>query len=160
MAKDRIFELPQTRGSFQIKGKVLGVEKKNFYTEKATKSGNEFRAINFGVTYNDKETVFVSLNGMPREKVHFSKRNPETKKFDTKAVAWAERDRFNEEGYSMIGVTCGVEQKRNENGGIDNVTKVMTEYDAAPYLNAYLEDDMDVFVSGNIEFNSFTNKSE
>ena len=159
MAKERLFNLPQTRGSFQIKGKVSGVEKDNFFVEKATKNGGSFRAINFGVSYDEHATVFVGISGSTRDKVYFSKRNPETKKTETKAVNWNQRDKFNEDGWNIIGVNCGIEQKRNDDGSIANITKSMVEYDAAQYLNAYLTDDMDVFMSGNIEFNSFTNKN-
>ena len=159
MAKERLFDLPQTRGSFQLKGKVSGVEKDNFFTEKKTKSGGDFRAVNFGVTYDEHATVFVGVNGTTRDKVYFSKRNPETKKTETKAVSWSQRDKFNEDGWNIIGINCGIEQKRNEKGAVENISKSMVEYDAAQYLSAYLEDDMDVFMSGNIEFNSFTNKN-
>ena len=159
MAKDRIFELPVTRGSFQLRGKVMGTEKDNFYTEKKTKNGNDFRMVNFGVTYDNNATVFMGVQGMPRDKVYFSKRNPDTKKTETKAVNWSQRENFKEDGWSIIGVNCGIEQKRNEKGGIDNVVKSMTEYDAAQYLSAYLEDDMDIFATGSVEFNSFTNKN-
>lgn len=159
MAKNRIFELPQTKGEFQIRGKVQGVEKENFYKEIKTKNGNDFRVVNFGVTYEDKATVYINLNGMPRDKVHFSKRNPETKKVDTKAVDWTDRNKFNEDGYNLIGISCGLQQTRNEKGKIDNVIKTLVEYDACEYLNAYLEDDLDVYIRGAIEFNSFTNKN-
>ena len=159
MAKERLFNLPQTRGSFQIKGKISGVEKDNFFVEKETKTGGSFRAVNFGVSYDEYATVFVGINGTTRDKVYFSKRNPETKKTETKAVNWNQRDNFHEEGWNIIGVNCGIEQKRNEDGSITNIAKSMVEYDAAQYLNAYLTDDMDVFMSGNIEFNSFTNKN-
>lgn len=158
MAKERLFNLPQTRGSFQLKGKVSGVEKNTFYTEKKTQNGNDFRAVNFGVTYDENSTVYVGINGMPKDKVHFSKRVAKGEKSETKAVDWNYRNSFAEDGYNLIGITCGIEQKRNDKGGIDNVSKVMVEYDAAQYLNSYLEDQMDVFMSGNIEFNSFTNK--
>ena len=159
MAKERLFDLPQTRGSFQLRGKVMGTEKDNFYTEKKTKNGNDFRMVNFGVTYDNNATVFMGVQGMPRDKVYFSKRNPDTKKTETKAVNWNQRESFKEDGWGIIGVNCGIEQKRNEKGGIDNVVKSMTEYDAAQYLSAYLEDDMDIFATGSVEFNSFTNKN-
>lgn len=159
MAKDRIFSLPQTRGSFQIKGKISGTEKSNFFTEKATKNGGSFRAVNFGISYDDHATIFVGVNGTTRDKVYFSKRNPDTKKTETKAVSWSQRENFNENGWNIIGVNCGIEQKKNDNGTIENMSKSMVEYDAANYLNAYLKDDMDVFANGNIEFNSFTNKN-
>jgi hypothetical protein len=159
MAKERLFDLPQTRGSFQLKGKISGVEKDNFFTEKKTKNGGDFRAVNFGVTYDEHATVFVGVNGTTRDKVYFSKRNPDTKKTETKAVNWNQRESFKEDGWNIIGINCGIEQKRNEKGAVENITKSMVEYDAAQYLSAYLEDDMDVFMSGNVEFNSFTNKN-
>ena len=31
---NKLFELPQTKGTFQVRGIVSGVEKDNFYTEK------------------------------------------------------------------------------------------------------------------------------
>ena len=34
---DRIFNLPQTRGSFEMAGKVTGTQRSNFYNEKETK---------------------------------------------------------------------------------------------------------------------------
>lgn len=159
MAKERLFTLPQTRGSFQIKGKISGVEKDNFFVEKATKNGGTFRAVNFGVSYDEHATIFVGINGTTRDKVYFSKKNPETKKTETKAIDWSQREKFNGDGWNLIGVNCGIEQERKEDGSITNITKAMVEYDAAQYLNAYLTDDMDVFMSGNIEFNSFTNKN-
>ena len=33
---DRIFNLPQTRGSFEMAGKVTGTQRSNFYNEKET----------------------------------------------------------------------------------------------------------------------------
>lgn len=160
MAKNRIIELPQTKGTFQLKGKVTGTEKENFFIEKKIdKTGSNFRAINFGVTYEDKATVYVGLNGSEREKVYFSKRGAKGEKSTTKEVNWGDRNRFSEEGFNIIGITCGLQQERNEKGGVDNVTKTLVEYDACEYMNAYLEDDMDVFMSGNIEFSSFTNKA-
>lgn len=159
MAKERIFNLPQTRGTFQLRGKVSGVEKDNFFTEKTTRTGGSFRAVNFGVSYDEHATIFVGINGMPRDKVYFSKRDAESKKTETKAVDWNQRNKFNNDGWNIIGVNCGIEQKRNDNGSIENITKAMVEYDAAKYLSDYLTDDMDVFMSGNIEFNSFTNKN-
>ena len=37
MAKQRIFDLPVTKGSFQVAGIVSGTQKDNFFTEKKAK---------------------------------------------------------------------------------------------------------------------------
>ena len=158
MAKKRLFDLPQTRGVFQVRGHALGTEKDNFYKETKTRAGNDFRRVNFGVTYDDKATIYVDINGNVRDKVYFSRRNPDTKKNETKEVSWSDRNKFKEDGYSVIGVSCGLEQKKDDDGKVNNVVKNLVEYDACAYVNAYLKDDMDVFVSGNIEFSSFTNQ--
>lgn len=157
MAKNRLFNLPETKGSFEIRGKISGVEKDGFYKEGVSTTGNKWRRINFGVNYDEHATVFVGLNGSPREKVYFSKRNKEAKKPETKAVNWNDRNKFNEDGYRLIGIGCGLEQKRNEKGAIENVNKTLVEYDACEYMKDILEDDMDVFVRGDIDFRSYEN---
>ena len=46
MAKQRIFDLHVTKGSFQVAGIVSGTQKDNFFTEKKAKNG----MINYGKT--------------------------------------------------------------------------------------------------------------
>jgi hypothetical protein len=152
---NRIFDLPECRGSFQVKGIVSGVEKDRFYTDKKTKTGKDFRAVNFGCEYNDKQTVYMSLNGMPQQKVYFSKRN-QNGKTETKDVPWANRNKFNEEGFRMIGVGLGLVKTTDKDGKTVNDKKTMAPFDACEYINANLKDDMSTFIRGNIEFSSYT----
>jgi hypothetical protein len=152
----RIFELQETKGTFQVRGIVSGVDKDRFYTDKKTKTGKDFRAVNFGCAYNDKQTVYMSLNGMPQQKVYFSKRNQSTGKTETKDVPWANRNKFNEDGWRLIGVNLGLKKTLDENGKSVNDKKTMVPYDACEYINENMEDDMSVFVKGALEFSSFT----
>ena len=154
---NKLFELPQTKGTFQVRGIVSGVEKDNFYTEKKTKTGNDFRMVNFGVEYEDKKTIYPSLNGMPRDKVYFSKKN-EDGKTEVKAIAWKDRIKKAPEGYRMIGVLAGLQKIKDENGKVRNDNKTLTEYDACEYISENLQDGDSVFVKGNLEFGSYTNK--
>ena len=62
--KGRLFDLPETKGSFQLKGIVTGTEKENFYKEIKTKSNKDMRLINFGVEYEDGHTLYANLQGM------------------------------------------------------------------------------------------------
>lgn len=153
---NRIFELQETKGTFQVRGIINGVEKERFYTDKKTKTGKDFRAVNFGVEYNDKQTVYMSLNGMPQQKVYFSKRNQATGKTETKDVPWANRNKFNEEGFRMIGVGLGLTKTKDQSGKMVNDKKTMTPFDACEYINENLQDDMSTFVKGNIEFSSYS----
>lgn len=155
---NKLFELPQTKGTFQVRGIVSGVEKKNFYTEKKTKTGKDFRMVNFGVEYEDKKTIFPTLNGMPRDKVYFSKKDKDTGNTDTKAIAWKDRIKKAPEGYRMIGVLAGLQKIKDENGKVRNDNKTLTEYDACEYISENLQDGDSVFVKGNLEFGSYTNK--
>lgn len=155
---NKLFELPQTKGTFQVRGIVSGVEKDNFYTEKKTKTGKDFRMVNFGVEYEDKKTIYPSLNGMPRDKVYFSKKDKDTGNTDTKAIAWKDRIKKAPEGYRMIGVLAGLQKIKDENGKVRNDNKTLTEYDACEYISENLQDGDSVFVKGNLEFGSYTNK--
>lgn len=155
---NKLFELPQTKGTFRVRGIVSGVEKDSFYVEKQTRTGKEFRMINFGVEYDDKKTIFPTLNGMPRDKVYFSKKDKDTGNTDTKAIAWKDRIKKAPEGYRMIGVLAGLQKIKDENGKVRNDNKTLTEYDACEYISENLQDGDSVFVKGNLEFGSYTNK--
>lgn len=153
---NRIFDLKETRGQFQVKGKINGVESSRFYTEKKTKNGKDFRAVNFGCEYDDKKTVYMSLNGMPQDNVYFSKKNAETNKADTEKVAWANRNKFAKEGYRMIGVNLGLVKTTDKDGKEVNDKKTMHAFDACEYIKKNLADDASTFIRGNIEFSSYT----
>ena len=152
---NRIFDLQETKGTFQVRGITNGVEKERFYTDKKTKTGKDFRSVNFGCEYNDKKTIYLNMNGMPQQKVYFSKRNQATGKTETKDVPWANRNKFNEEGFRMIGVNLGLTKIKDQSGKLVNDKKTMTPFDACEYMNTNLHDDMSVFIKGNIEFSSF-----
>jgi hypothetical protein len=152
---NRIFDLQETKGTFQVRGIINGTEKDRFYTDKKTKTGKDFRAVNFGCEYNDKQTVYLNLNGMPQQKVYFSKRNQATGKTETKDVPWANRNKFNEDGFRMIGVGLGLTKTKDQTGKLVNDKKTMTPFDACEYINANLSDGMSVFIKGNVEFSSF-----
>ena len=72
---NRLFDLPECKGTYQCKGIISGVARDKFYTSKTTKTGRDFRNVNFGCMYDDKKTIFMNLNGMPQQNVYFSKRN-------------------------------------------------------------------------------------
>lgn len=152
---NRMFDLPECRGAFQVKGKINGVESSRFYTEKKTKSGKDFRAVNFGCMYNDSKTVYMSLNGMPQNDVYFSKRNTDTGKTETKKVAWANRNTFNEDGWRIIGTNLGLVKTTDADGKEVNDKKTMHSFDACKYIKENLADDSSVFIRGNIEFSSY-----
>lgn len=152
---NRIFELKETKGTFQVKGIINGTEKDRFYTSKKTKTGKDFRAVNFGCTYDDKKSVYFSLNGMPQQNVYFSKRNQATGKTETKSVTWVNRNSFNEDGFRMIGVNLGLVKTTDSKGNEVNDKKTMHAFDACDYIQAHLKDDMSTFIRGNIDFSSY-----
>ena len=156
---NRIFDLPETKGSFQCKGIVSGVEKERFYTNKKTQTGKDFRAVNFGCEYNATTSMYMSLNGMPQTDVYFSKRNQDTGKTETKKVSWANRNKFNEDGFNMIGVKLGLVKTTDKDGKPVNDKKIMHAFDACEYIKKNLKDDMSTFIRGNIEFSSYTDKN-
>ena len=154
---NRIFDLRETKGQFQLNGHISGTAKEKFYTTKKTKNGNDFRRVNFGCEYDDKKTVYLNLNGMPQQNVYFSKRDPKSKKTETKAVPWANRNKFSEEGFRMIGVSLGLTKTTDKEGNIVNLKKIMAPYDACEEIKKELKDESSVFIRGNLEYSTFTN---
>lgn len=158
MAKERIHSMPETKGTFVVKGIASGVEKQNFYTEKKTKTGKDFRAVNFGVSYNENQTVYMSLNGMPKDEVYFSKKIGE--KTETKKVNWVNRNKPDPDGYRIIGdVLLGLAKTIDEKGKEVNDKKTMVGFDACKYIAENMVDDSSVYIRGKMDYSSFTNKN-
>ena len=129
--KGRLFDLPETKGAFQLKGIVTGTEKDGFYKEIKTKSNKDMRMINFGTSYADGETLYVNMQGMEQENVYFSKRaEKKGEKGETVKVPWADRFTYNREGFRLIGKNIGVKKKVDSEGKTVNDKKVLTEFDA------------------------------
>ena len=73
--KGRPFDLPETKGTYQLKGIVSGVKKEGFYKETKTKTGRDFRMVKFGLTYNEDDKPFNTfINGTQQDNVHFSQK--------------------------------------------------------------------------------------
>ena len=155
MAKKRLFDLPQTKGEFQIKGIASGVKKNTFFTTKKTKSNVDMNLVNFGIKYDDNQTAYVSLNGMVSRSVYYY--NSELKK--TVEVSWANRHNTPGDGYKLIGARVGLTTTTNEKGDVVNDNKMLSDYDAAKYIADNLKDDMPIFVKGALEFGSYVDKN-
>ncbi len=156
----RLFNLPETRGTVKLAGKVTGASSDKFYQTKETKNGGTMRLINFGLQYAPQHQVYVNLTGMPRDKVYFSKRN-ENGKTETKAIKWTDRNKFNEDGYRMIGINCGLQKKTGEvkKGESKNINHTLVEFDACDYLHEYLQNDQSVFINAKTEFSSYVGQN-
>lgn len=156
MAKARIFDLPETKGAFQLKGIVTGTEKDNFFKEKQTRTNKDMRTVNFGLTYDDKQTLYINLQGIEQEKVYFSKKaEKKGEKSDTVPVPWEERFSYNREGYRLIGKSLGVKKKVDKDGKTVNDKKTLTDFDACKEINDNLKDGASVFIRGALEYSSY-----
>lgn len=157
MAKAAEHGLRATPGTFSISGIVYGTQKPSFYTEKKFDNGNQMKSVNFAVKYDTDKSLYPTIQGFTRSDVYFSKKNKETNKTETKKVPWAQRMIFAEQnpGWTIIG--CNIGLIKGEDG--KNIKKHITEYDAAQYIKENLKDDMSVFVRGNLDFRSYTDKN-
>lgn len=155
--KGRLFDLPETKGAFQLKGIVSGMEKDTAFKEIKTKSGKPMRMLNFGASYLDGETLYVNIQGMEQENVYFSKRaEKKGEKADTVKVPWVERYSYNREGYRMIGKNIGVKKKVDSEGKTVNDKKILTDFDACKEVKENLKDGTSVFIRGSLDYSSFT----
>lgn len=154
--KGRLFDLPETKGIFQLKGIVSGTEKENFYRELKTKSNKDMRIINFGVSYAEGSTLYVNLQGMEQDNVYFSKKaEKKGDKPETVKIPWTDRFSYNREGFRLIGKNIGVKKKVDENGKLVNDRKIMTDFDACKEVHENLKDDVSVYIKGNLDYSSF-----
>jgi hypothetical protein len=149
--------LRQTKGYFQVKGKVTGVEKENFYTEGKSRNGKDYRRINFGVEYQPDCSVYVQQFGMPQDYVYYSKQeitgNKKTKV--TEKVNWSDRFKSPGENYRLVGINCGVEKIVDKKGSLVNSKKSLTQFDACKEIADHLKDNDSVFVKGNITYSTY-----
>jgi hypothetical protein len=161
MAKERIFDLPETKGEYKVRGNVKGVQKDNFFKSTTTKAGKPKNVLKFGVETNTDSTVYLDLDGTERDEVYFYKKS-ETKgqKGTTKKVPWLKRADFKEEGYNLLGMKIGLNKVVDDKGKEKNDIHTYVEYDACEVLSKQLKDNLGVFVRGNIEYSSFTNDKD
>lgn len=157
--KGRLIDIPETKGSFQLKGVVSGTEKDGFYKELKTRTKKDMRIINFGLSYEEGSTLYVNLQGMEQDNVFYSKRGEKGAKPDTVKVPWADRFSYNREGYRLIGTNVGVKKKLDESGKTVNDKKVLTDFDACKEINENLKDGASVFVRGNLDYSSFADNN-
>lgn len=157
--KNAPHDLQQTKGVFSFRGIVTGTDKDGFYTDKKTQTGKLFRAVSFGIEYDKDKRDFISLNGMERDSVFFSK----TEKVDGKnkttveKVAWKDRDSFSKEGFGLIGINLGL-VKIQQDGKEVNDKKTMVEFDACKYIGENLKDGQSVFIKGSIDYSTYNGK--
>ncbi len=157
MSNNKGLGLRQTKGYFQVKGKVTGVEKENFYTEGKSRNGKDYRRINFGVEYQPDCSVYVQQFGMPQNYVYYSKQEitGNQKKTVTEKVNWSDRFKSPGEDYRLVGVNCGVEKVTDKNGKLINNKKILTQFDACNEIAEHLNDGDSVFVRGNIIYSTY-----
>lgn len=154
--------IQETKGSFQLRGVVTGVEKDSFYKEIKTKTDKQMRMVNFGVNIDKDKTVYVGLNGMERDTVFFSKSEGKGKdrKTVTEKVTWKDRLSFKKDGFRPIGVNLGIVKTMDTNGNEVNDKQTKFEYDACKYISDNLKDDVSVFVKGKLEFSTYNDSHQ
>ena len=74
-------------------------------------------------------------------------------------VSWGNRNKFNEDGWRMIGVNLGIVKTTDKDGKVVNDKKTMHSFDACEYIKRNLKDDASVFIKGTIDFSSYTDKN-
>jgi hypothetical protein len=158
MAENKL-GLEQTRNSFQIRGKIIGTGKEQFFKATKTKTNKDFRAINFGVETDKQKTIlYCQFNGMPQEFVYFSGKDKD-KKNVTEKVKWADRYSWKKDGFRLIGVNLGLEKIEDDKGKEVNKKEYLAPFDACDYVHENMTDGMSVFVKGTIEYGHYTDKN-
>ena len=160
---NQIFDLPQQRGTFQMRGIVYGVERNSFYSEKKTKRGDDFRSLYFQVrTGKDGAPHNINMNGMVRDNVIFTRRENKERGItkDVKKVPFKDRNTFVcPDDYSLMGVHLGLVQNTVD-GKSENERVTLVEFDACKYIADHLKDDESVFIKGSTEYSSYNGRHQ
>ena len=155
----------QTKGTFALFGKITGRYSNNFYSEGVSHSGVAWRKVHFGVEVEPNKVIYVDMFGSVGDTVYFSKsvRGANGKnEVTTKSVPWANRTKtskqlFGEDGYRIIGITCGCKKTIDKNGKEVNDIKYLSAYDACDEVGN-LNDGDSVYVRGNISYSTYEGK--
>lgn len=160
MAKERIFDLPETKGEFKTRGVITGTTKDNFLKVKQDDDKKVRKTLRFGVKVKeDGSSVYCDLVGREKDFVYFYKKGDIKAgiKGVSRKVNFTTRNQFKQEGFEPIGIKVGIEQYVDEKGALKNNNIPMFEFDAVDYLKKNMTEEMCVFVRGKIEFSSFIN---
>ena len=89
----RLFNLPETKGTFQLEGLITDCAKGDFYKEGKTQKGKDKRTLSFGVKVEPDVKVGCKIQAFEKPKVYFLKRekNGEKTTYKTKDIPWADR---------------------------------------------------------------------
>jgi hypothetical protein len=155
MAKEKLHELKQTANSFQIRGIVTGTKSQRFYKNGTGKNGGSWNVIEFGVKIAENKTLYIKLNGFPRDEVFYYKRGENGAKGITQKVKWKDRAKAPGKDYRLIGVN--ISTGKDDSG--KNINETFVEYDAVEWLHENLSDGDSVFIKGKLEFSSYTDRN-
>lgn len=162
----RLFNLPETKGTFQLEGLITDCEKDEFYKEGKTRKNKDKRTLSFGVKTEPDTKVTCKIQAFEKEFVYFSKRvkNGDKTEYKTKKIPWADRHKTVEElglgeGWSIIGSRVGLEKEMNKEGKYVNKKMTLEPFDLAKYASTHMKDDQSVFINGDLEYGSFTDDS-
>ena len=152
MAKQRLFDLPETKGEFKLAGKVLGMLKDKAFSEGQSAKGTEYQKLSFGVATTNDNTIYLDVVGYEKPEAFFYSK---TEKL-TERVPFKNRNVFKKEGYNLIGMDIRLEKDVNGK----SVRKDLVELDAPKYIKENLKDDDSIFIMGSMEFSSYVKNEE
>lgn len=157
--------IAQTKGSFQIIGKVTGVERDKYYidgiVEKGKNKDKNYRSMNFGVKTSDNQTIYLRMYAVEPEFVWVIDNNPDNRKKGEKAkvdkVTYEEytdkREAWQDEARIPLDMAVNLESTDPKASSEHFVT-----YDGIDYLYDNLENGMTIYVKGDLKRNSYENR--
>ena len=149
---EEFVQLKQHQGTFEASGVIFNMGSEHAFKDIVMKNKKSMKIANIGLRISDGESMFLTLNGMEQDNVYFSKSGAKGEKSQTEKIEWAKRNRFNKEGFRLIGVSLALAKGED---GKNVAVKNFTQFDAVDEIKENLKDGVSVFVKGKIEFGSF-----
>lgn len=154
MAKKRLFDLPETKGTFHVVGCADRLSSDKSQNAGTTQSGKQYNNINFGIQYEeDGASVNVGFTGYVNNEVYFWS----SKDKQTKRVPWKDRKAFNQEGYIMMGKGLALSREAD---GKTVKPKMYSDYDAVEEIHNKLHDGDFIYASGDLNYRTYKKDGE
>ena len=159
MAEKKEHVLEQTKGVFELLGKVVNIDRENAYQEKTMDKGKNkgkvYRSLRFGIKTSNENTITVSMFSFLPEEVYIW--DSEAKKGGKVKYDLWKKNRKGYEKQKKVPLQTRVGIEQGEDG--KNITVHLPSFDVMEYIYDNLNNEDSVIARGSISRNTYENKS-
>lgn len=159
MAEKVEHTLAQTKGTFDLVGRVVNIDRENAYQEKTMdkgkNKGKSYRTLRFGIKTSESNIVQVSMFSFLPDEVYLW--DSENKKGGKVPYENWKKNRKGYEKQKKVPLQTRVGLEKGEDG--KNITMHLPSFDVMEYIYDNLNNEDSVIAKGNISRNTYESRS-